>query len=74
MAYITNNSATLEGTLSVSGRLAQLRTTLSTRLANYRIYRATLSELSALSDQELNDVGLSRGMIRDVALAAVYQA
>lgn len=74
MAYITDTTAALDGIPSVSGRLAQLRTTLSTRLANYRTYRATLAELSALSDHELTDVGLSRGMIREVALAAGYQA
>lgn len=73
MAYLTDTSASLDGTSSVPGRLAQLRTTLSTRLANYRTYRATLSELSALSDRDLNDVGLSRGMIRDVAATAAYQ-
>lgn len=74
MTYLTDASAALEGTTSVSGRLAQLRNTLSTRLANYRTYRATLAELSALSDRELSDVGLSRGMIRDVAAAAASQA
>lgn len=73
MAYITDTPRALDGT-TFSGRLAQLRTILSTRLANYRTYRATLAELSDLSDRDLADVGLSRGMIRDVAAGAAYQA
>lgn len=31
---------------------------------------ATIKELSALTDKELNDIGLSRGMIRSVAMDA----
>ena len=32
--------------------------------------RHTIKELSALTDKELNDIGLSRGMIRSVAMDA----
>ena len=32
--------------------------------------RRTIKELSALTDKELNDIGLSRGMIRSVAMDA----
>ncbi len=73
MAYLTDTSRSLNGA-SWSERLTQLRTSLSTRLTNYRTYRATLAELSALSDRDLDDVGLSRGMIHDVAASAAYRA
>jgi uncharacterized protein YjiS (DUF1127 family) len=72
MAYLIDTSRALNGA-SWSERLTQRPASLSTRLANYRTYRATLAELSALSDRDLDDVGLSRGMIRDVAAAAAYQ-
>lgn len=35
-------------------------------------YKATVRELSALSDSELWDLGLSRGSIRHVAKMATY--
>ena len=73
MAYTTASSRALDG-VSVSQRLSRLRTGLSARLANYRTYRATLAELSSLSDRELNDLGIARGMIPTVAANAVYKA
>jgi uncharacterized protein YjiS (DUF1127 family) len=49
----------LSAGISLAQRLVQLPTTLSARLANYRTYRATLAQLSALSDRDLDDVGLT---------------
>lgn len=40
--------------------------------ADYRLYRQTLTELGALSDRELRDLGLSRLSIRQVAHDSVY--
>lgn len=37
-----------------------------------REIQKTVEELSALTDQELRDIGLSRGMIRSVAMEAYY--
>lgn len=37
-----------------------------------RVYRQTFRELNALTDYELNDLGLCRGMINDIALEAIY--
>jgi len=39
-------------------------------LRKYRSYRETYDELSRLSDAELRDIGISRGMIHSVALEA----
>lgn len=38
----------------------------------YRLYRQTISELNALSNAELVDLGLHRAGIKAVALEAVY--
>ncbi len=73
MAYFTDTSRALDGA-SWAQRLIQLPAALSAQLANYRTYRATLAELSALSDRDLDDVGLTRGMIRDVAADLTYKA
>ena len=39
-------------------------------LRKYRSYRQTYDELMALTDKELNDIGISRGMIHSIALEA----
>lgn len=49
-------------------RLGHLLERAAARLAHYRIYRNTLDELRALSDRDLNDLGFSRYMLKDVAL------
>lgn len=38
----------------------------------YSIYRKSVNELRALSNRELADLGLSRSMIKRVALEAAY--
>ena len=41
---------------------------LKVRYAKYKAYRETVSELSKLSNQELQDIGMNRGMIHSVAM------
>lgn len=41
-------------------------------LADYRLYRATVAELSQLSDRDLSDLGIHRSMVRTIARQAVY--
>lgn len=50
------------------GWIARIRKSM----AEYRLYRKTLDELESLSDRELNDLGLSRSVLGDVARQAVY--
>ncbi len=38
---------------------------------NWRAYRDTVNELGRLSNRQLNDLGISRGQIRQVAKAAI---
>jgi uncharacterized protein YjiS (DUF1127 family) len=52
----------------LAGWLARTRKALDDR----RLYRRTLDELSALSDRELADLGLSRLSVRDIAYESVY--
>ncbi len=48
--------------------------TLADRYAKYKVYRATINELSQLSGRELNDLGISRSMIKSIAIEAAYGA
>ena len=67
MAMATNTPA-LKGTHF--GGITTLVEAAKTRFARYRLYRQTVSELSALSNRELADLGLSRAMIRGLARQA----
>jgi uncharacterized protein YjiS (DUF1127 family) len=42
-------------------------TSLTKRLRRWSRYRATVRELSQLSDRDLNDLGINRGEIRYIA-------
>lgn len=59
MAYITNTTATPR---AESAFVASL-TRLVARFDAWRSYRATYRALSALTDAELDDIGLTRGEI-----------
>ena len=54
----------------------QMTDTVSARLsqawARYHAYRATLADLRSLTDRQLGDVGLTRGMLKETARRAVY--
>ena len=45
---------------------------LAERHARYAVYRETVTELSALSDRELADIGINRAQIRSVAMEHAY--
>ena len=57
-----------------SDRFGAFLNSLSGRIARHRAFRKTLAELEALSARELEDVGLARGTIREVAYRSVYGA
>ena len=46
--------------------------TFKKNMRDRAMFRKTVSELNALSDRELHDLGLNRSMISDVARNAVY--
>ena len=45
---------------------------LKDRIERYRRYRETLNDLAGLTDKELNDIGINRGMIRSIAMEIYY--
>jgi uncharacterized protein YjiS (DUF1127 family) len=52
--------------------IRDLRTDLAERATKYRLYRETLNELAQLTDRELEDLGLHRATIAEVARTAAY--
>lgn len=59
---------------SLGQRFAALRAELAEKVAKRKVYRTTLNELRDLSDRDLADLGLSRSMIKGIALEAAYGA
>jgi uncharacterized protein YjiS (DUF1127 family) len=55
-------------------RLEVLNDSARQRLVRHRVYRATLTELNSLTDRELSDLGLRRGMLRKLAREAALRA
>lgn len=55
---------------AANSRLEALQRTIT----EYRQYRNTLRELAALSDRDLNDLGISRYDITRIARESVYGA
>jgi uncharacterized protein YjiS (DUF1127 family) len=49
-------------------------TDIMTRFNRYRLYRQTYNELSALDARQLDDLGLTRSMLKRVAFQAAYDA
>jgi uncharacterized protein YjiS (DUF1127 family) len=55
------------------GFFSRMLTGLTTRYTHYAAYRKCVSELAALSDRELRDLGLHRSMIRSLAYESAYR-
>lgn len=68
MAYV----ATRPQTIGFFARLGEIKSQISDAMKARRIYRATLAELSVLSDRELADLGITRASIGAIALEAAY--
>ena len=70
MAHVELNRT---ATPVASRGFADLFGTLVARFERYRKVRETIAEMSALSDRELKDLGLSRSEIRRLALEAASE-
>lgn len=70
MAYV--NSALRSDTLSLRDLIANPFAALQLMARRRRVFVQTLTELEALSDRDLADLGLHRSMIREVAKDAAY--
>ena len=68
MAYVNSRSASL----SFSDRVSSVVKMVREAVARRQLFNQTLAELSALSDRDLTDLGLSRSSIADVAREAAY--
>jgi uncharacterized protein YjiS (DUF1127 family) len=69
MAYANTTRAASFG---IADRAALIVKSIRTALQRRRIYKQTVSELSALSSRELADLGISRTMINRLANEAAY--
>ncbi|WP_116133828.1 DUF1127 domain-containing protein [Tropicimonas sp. IMCC34043] len=67
------NQTTVSG-LPLSGWTSRISASYKAWRAGRAVYTQIYNELSSLSDRELADIGLSRNMIRDIALQAAYEA
>lgn len=68
MAYVNSRSASV----SISDRFDNILKSVMAALERRRVYARTVQELSSLSDRDLNDMGISRLAIVDVAREAAY--
>ncbi len=69
MAFITDTRTFGN---SLGQRLTALRATIVTGLEQRKVYRTTVAELEVLTNRELNDLGISRSMIKSIAIEAAY--
>ncbi len=69
MAYVTDIRI---GGTTIADRVNALRADWADKIARRRLFRTTLNELSALSNRELNDLGIARSEIKNIAYQAAY--
>ena len=67
MAYAAENRVL---GLNLSARIDAAVESFKASRTKRKVYTQTVNELSSLSNKELADIGMSRGMIRAVALEA----
>ncbi len=64
---VGGTAGTWRGDLHETSRLQAVVAGLQRRLAAYRLYRQTYDELQSLSDRDLDDIGIARCDIRQIA-------
>ncbi len=69
MAYISLPTPSAPTALTV--RIVYAFEAIKKAMRQRAMFRKTVNELASLSDRELNDLGLCRSMITDVARSAV---
>lgn len=69
---MTVHTETFFAGTSLTERFFTFRAQLADKAAKRKVYRTTLSELESLSTRDLNDLGLSRCMIKAIAHEAAY--
>lgn len=74
MAHTAQSVAGLFPTQGIAGVLHTIRARHAEASRRDRAYRQTLEQLSAMTDSDLADIGITRFMIRDVAADAARRA
>lgn len=69
MAYVNSSPMARKGFFD---RFSNLKDTLLTAIRQRRIYERTVAELNGLTDRELNDLGISRFSIPELARESAY--
>lgn len=69
MAYA---NATRTGEWGIVASFSGFVARISDARRRYSVYRQTLSELNALSDRDLTDLGIARSSIGSIAIEAAY--
>ena len=69
MAYMNTTRAADAG---LRARFSSLTANFGDRMARYKLYRQTMTELSGLSARELADLGIHRSQINAIATEAAY--
>ncbi|MFV2034928.1 MAG: DUF1127 domain-containing protein [Halocynthiibacter sp.] len=69
MAFASTSHSTDAG---LTTRFIALLSSAFAALARHRLYNRTFNELSALSNRELDDLGLSRAHLRSVAYGVAH--
>ena len=54
------------------GAIIDVVNDIKKRIQRRRLVNQTINELNQLTDQELRDLGISRGMIHSIAMEAYY--
>lgn len=71
MTVIANTQSTA-ATTGLRGRLLRAMQRVQENRARRAVYRQTMRELNALTDRDLNDLGISRSMINRLSHEAAY--
>ena len=69
MAYVNSTPMARKGFFD---RLVRLKDSILTAIRQRRIYERTVAELNGLTDRELNDLGISRFSIPELARESAY--
>ena len=69
MAYVNSSRA---ATVGIADRTVAFVKSIRLSLGRRRVFKQTVRELQALSNRELDDLGIHRSMITRVAIEAAY--
>ena len=72
MTFLTDNASNATLMERLMATASSAFAAAATRQAKRRVYSTTLTELSALSNRDLADLGIARSEVRRIAWEAAY--